>query len=190
MHNNLEDFIEHHREELDIYEPPQRIWDGINKQLPNKKKRKFAAVYLAAACISFIICGAISFFVMRNGGGQKAALLNTEIVATVMPAPEITEAESYYTSIVSTNLSQLATYSNDYPELCNTFKAEIDTLSKMYAQLKEEYNKSMGNEAVLQAMVDNMQKQVSILKMQMEVIRQVKHQKNTTNTSNKKTKFI
>ncbi len=128
------------------------------------------------------IMGGAAFFLMRND--QKAAPAQ---VAAIAIEPEVTEAEHYYTAVVETSLTELDEYCHDCPDLCRNFKAEIDTLGKIYGQLKTEYNNTGGNEAVLQAMVDNLQKQVSLIKLQIGIVRTVKQKKQ--GSQNKKTRF-
>ena len=183
MQDKFEEFIDRHRTEFDIHEPPMRLWNAINKQLPVQKKRKPIGTYLLAASILLLIGIAVGYFQLQQGQ-QKQSPPNAVVITL---KPEINEAEHYYTSLVEANLNQLDKYSSDYPDLCKNFKTEIDTLNTMYAQLKVEYNNSMGNEAVLQAMVENLQKQVSLIQMQIQIIRNLKHKKE--NPESKKIKF-
>jgi hypothetical protein len=90
----------------------------------------------------------------------------------------IKDAEVYYASLVHTQQQQLSNYCGDYQDLCRDFRNEIDTLNLLYVQLKTEYTTSYNNEAVLNAMIENLKEQVNLLTMQLEIIKEVKQQNN------------
>lgn len=181
MQDKFKDFIDEHRAEFDLYEPPDRVWNTIGKRLPGPKKRNYLPWYQAAAVLLFIAGGA-AVLLLRN---MQATAPEQQVITRLQP--EVNEAEHYYNTVVETSLTELDAYSTEYPDLCRNFKTEIDTLNRMYVQLKNEYSKSGGNEAVLQAMVDNLQKQVSLIKLQIDIIQSVKQKKQSP--QNKKTRF-
>jgi hypothetical protein len=99
--------------------------------------------------------------------------------------PEIKEAEIYYASIVETKRTQLSGFGKDYPDLFKDFQAEMDTLHVLYGQLLTEYKNSNGNEAVSQALIENLQMQVQLLSKQLEVVQDIKQKENKKVTNSK-----
>jgi len=168
MKDKLEKFIAEHRDDLDLYDPPVLGWQAINKELPDKGSKVRFATYVAAASVVFIIC---SFVWFTYPPAQKNM---AEVNAEAATAPEIKEAETYYTSVVQSKITEISRYAKEYPDLYKDFEGEIDTLHTSYNQLKVEYTNSNGNEAVLQALIGNLQLQVALTNKELEIIENIK----------------
>jgi hypothetical protein len=166
MKDNFEKFIEKHRSELDVFEPREDLWDGVNERLPKQKKKKQAWYYALAASI-LLLAGAIIWLRPKPSQSNNA----TE---TVSVNPEERRAEVYYASLIDKKRKELSRYCSEEPKLCNEFEKELDTLNVLYGQLKQEYNTSSNNEAVLQAMINNLQLQLQVLSQQLQIIQNIK----------------
>ena len=179
MKDNLEEFITEHRDELDVYEPPKQMWQGIDKKMQPKKQNGYKAHYAIAASL-LLIAGAMIWM-------MKAQTQKTNAPETVTAAinPEIKDAEVYYASIVETKSNELSRYGKEYPDMFKDFEEEMDSLHMLYGQLKTEYVKSNGNEAVTQALVENLQKQVELLSTQLQIIQELQQHKGKKGTHSK-----
>lgn len=173
MQDKFEKYVEEHRPEFDRFEPPLRSWQVVQSGL--QKRRKFEPRrYVAVAAAVLFILSAFIWFVQWPAQPKPVAQQGTGTQAR----PEIRAAEAYYTTLVEASRTQIDKYRQQYPDLCKDFEKEIDTLSSMYGNLKTEYTNSAGNEAVLQAMIENLQIQVDILKRQLQVLSAIKQQEN------------
>jgi len=181
MKDDLEEFISNNRGEFDTYEPPGKLWKAIDKKMHKGTHRKHVQNLAIAASIATII--SFAAWVMFSPASKKVSFTN--IADTTKPS--IQDAEFYYASLVKTQQAQLQRYCNDYPNVCKDFKNEIDTLHILYGQLKTTYDQSYNNEAVLQAMIDNLQAQVKLLSLQLQIIQNLKQKENSDNRNLKTT---
>ncbi len=168
MRDKIEQFINEHRQEFDSYEPGEHVWEGLNKKLKrrnNSGRRKYVTM---AACV-LIIAGATAWFL------KSTPKTDAHAVATMALAPELEQAEKYYAVQVKEATTELNKYSMDYPELCKGFDKEMGALETAYSQLKEEYKGANGNEAVIRAMLENLQLQMKILSVQLQILQNIKH---------------
>jgi len=176
MKDKLEQFIADNKEGFDTHDAPGHLWQAISKELQARKKRRVFSINMAAALILvFVVAAGWYFF-----ASAPAAPKPQEITNAAALQPAIRETEHYYASLVQTQQRQLSYYCTDYHEICQDFKGEIDTLNIMYQQLKTQYTATNNNEAVLNAMIENLKEQVKLLTMQLEIIRSVKEKENST----------
>jgi hypothetical protein len=102
-----------------------------------------------------------------------------ELTANNKVNAEINKAEQYYASMIEAKRTELNKYCSAQPKLCYEFDKELDTLNSMYGQLKHEYNRTADKEAVLQAMINNLQIQLQVLSQQLQVIKHVEAKQQT-----------
>ena len=179
MKDNLEEFIREHRDEFDSYTPAENMWPIVDKKLRHKHRR-IGKTYYAATASLLLILGSFLWF-MKHTDTRNIPQVSQEVVVT----PEIKDAEVYYTSLVETKRTEVKQMCTAYPDVCKDFEAEIDTLHALYGQLKIEYKNSNGNEAVLQAMIQNLQMQVQLLSTQFQVIQNIKQRERKGNQNSK-----
>ena len=84
--------------------------------------------------------------------------------------------------MVTQRRAELNRYCSAYPDLCSDLNSEISALDTMYTQLKVQYVNTNGNEAVLRAMIENLQAQVQLLGRQLQMVEQIKQKKQKGNT--------
>ena len=95
-------------------------------------------------------------------------------------SPELVNAEVYYASIVETQHQEIVQVGKGYPEVCNDLDKELRNMDTLYGQLKNEYQTSGGNEAVMQAMVENLQARVQLMNQQLQLLKTISAQKSAT----------
>jgi hypothetical protein len=167
MKDKLKQFVDEHREEFEIYQPREFLWDGVDDRLPQKRKGLgWQQVAIAASLLLAIGCGTWIFLANRH---------NT-------PAPEAAQSqmaktEAYFTAIVQMKDAELDQYCKPNPELCREFEKDIATLNKEYYQLKNEYAVSADKKTILKAMMTNLQMQVQLISRQLQIMETVKQKK-------------
>ena len=169
MKDKVEEFFSEHRSEFDVHEPRPHLWGAVYEELQQQKKARRLRYYAVAASI-LLVAGIVVMLLQKKHELQTVQQQGTEVAIN----PEMQEAESYYSSIVQVRRSELDKYSKDYPELCKEFEKEVKNLNLLYAQLKEEYKNSDGSDAVLKAMIENLQAQAQITERQLQIIQSVK----------------
>lgn len=171
MDDRLEKFIKDHRSDLDTKEPVADLWNRIEDELPTKSKVRAISnpimYWRAAAVILFFIS---SWLVVDKlietdpvTGVQQTAQLN----------PQLTEAESYYFSLIDQKREEITTLSEQY-QLGEDFLREIDLLDSMYVVLREDLDN--GNEEnLVDAMILNLQLRIEILNQQLSIIKSIEN---------------
>ncbi len=177
MQDKLEEFFKDNKDDFDAHEPPEQLWRSVNNEL-QRKKRNVRRTYYAAAASVVLVIGSFAWFMNST---PKNALPGNVAHAT----PNVNDTEAYYAILIDKQRAQLEQFSKTYPEVCKDFGGEIDTLNHvLYGQLKVEYKNSNGNEAVLQAMIENLRTQVQLLNSQMQVILTIKQKENKQGQKN------
>jgi hypothetical protein len=201
MKDRLKDFVSEHREEFDVYEPRQELWQEICQEISVKpeiettKVIKFsfgdsfsfsgnmAFMRVAAAILLLIGCGLTLWVTKQNTaeGNYTMAAVNQPAIQKI--APELVEVEAYYTSQLKDKKEELSEY--DMKVLGLDEKKEIDQeiarLDSSYIQLKKQLLTAPNTDKVMNAMIQNLQIRIDVLNRQLEVLQKIeKLQKQTT----------
>ena len=172
MGDRLEKFVQEHNEEFDIYAPPAGAWNNIERKL-KKKEEPVIRPYWAWAAAVLVIVVSFAWFNNRQGGKQTIS----PIQQVVSISPELVNAEVYYASIVENQHQEIKQLGKGFPEVCNDLDNELRNMDTLYGQLKNEYLVSGGNEAVMQAMVENLQARVQLMNQQLQLLKSISAQK-------------
>ena len=89
--------------------------------------------------------------------------------------PEFLETELYYTQLISEQRVVVEQFDLNDPELKESFRRDLATLDTMYQELKLEYVET-SNEAVLEAMIGNLQLRMELLNQQVLILEQIKNE--------------
>ena len=88
--------------------------------------------------------------------------------------PEFMETELYYTQLISEQRVMVEQFDLNDPELKEGFRRDLAALDTAYHELKLEYVET-SNEAVLQALIDNLQLRMELLNQQVLILEQIKN---------------
>lgn len=174
MDDRLEKFINDHRDELDAREPRVDLWSKIEGELPAETKvrpvSRSILYWRAAAVILFFISSWLVIDKLTESdptsGMQPIVQLN----------PQLSEAESYYFSLIDQKREEITALSEQY-ELGEDFLSEIDLLDSMYVVLREDLDN--GNEEnLVDAMILNLQLRIEILNQQLSIIKSIENSQN------------
>jgi hypothetical protein len=175
MRDKLKGYVEEHRDELEIHQPREYLWDGIDDRLQHSSRGpRWQQLAIAASLLLIVTCGTWLFIASRQ---------DIQVAETTVPAqPPIKDAEVYFTNILQTKDAELEQYCKPQPELCREFEKDMVMLNKAYWQLKNEYAISADKAMVLQAMMTNLQMQVQLISRQLQVMETVKQKKEEVRT--------
>ncbi|RYD58022.1 MAG: hypothetical protein EOP56_07040 [Sphingobacteriales bacterium] len=170
MQDKLRKYIEEHSEELDVYQPREHLWEGIDERLQNNRRRMlWQRLAIAASVLLVITAGTWAFIASQSNSRVPEHM--------VYDQPPIKETEVYYTAIVQMKDAELEQYCKPQPELCKEFERDIAMLNKAYYQLKTEYAASADKKRVLSAMRNNLQMQVQLISRQLQIMETVTQKK-------------
>jgi hypothetical protein len=167
--DRLEQFIAENRDQLDFYDPADKVWNRINgrirkeRRLPNFKTIIWwAAVVLVIFSFSFLL----QEYLHRNDmltGRKDKKIQNIEI-------PELQEAEIYYTNLVNEKIQEIEPLLKNHPELGDELKNDLSELDSIYSELQKDLKDNIANDEVVEAMILNYRLKLQILEDLLEFL--------------------
>lgn len=185
--DNLEKFIKQNRNAFDE-EPSAELWGKISGQLQAEKQptkivrmmpiqRVWQIAAGFAALLVFGLAVQWQYFAKQSGG--VAAFKNLPPVEQLVP--ELAEAEKFYAMQISQTQVALKNYEKQDKSLGATLNkeaiTELSNLDKAYAELKKEFYTSGNQEAVISALIQNLQLRLELLNQQLQVIQKTEQVK-------------
>lgn len=180
--DRLERFVRDNREEFDALDPSETLWSKIIPQLPEAStppatpstkasgwykpyfEWRLAAAVLLAVGISYL------FYLNREYGlarDPKVAIMN----------PAYAREFSQFNLVIDQKRTELLRLTNDNPELYREFAADLDRLETNYRNLRAELSQAPNREALLKAMVKNLQWQLDLLNQQLSILERIQSAK-------------
>ena len=181
MNNNLKKFIRDNRNEFDDKVPSAGVWENIEASLsPGKKKKKsiIRPLYkwtMAAAAVLIFSAGVYFVLFEKRSTGTPAALPGS--VEPENTDPGITPQITQFVKMIDMKQAELKTLAAEQPELYRKFTTDLDQLDSSYNTLKTQLNAAPNREMLLEAMIQNLQLQLSVLNQQLNIINQIKQSK-------------
>jgi predicted component of viral defense system (DUF524 family) len=122
----------------------------------------FSLSFVLKVAASIIIVMGIGFFIyVRNEKHQvDYAAIN----------PTYAKQQMQYASMVQSKRTELKSLTQNYPDMYEDFSKEIAKMDSNYKRLKSELATSPNQEAILQAMIRNLQTQTEVLNQQLNII--------------------
>lgn len=112
----------------------------------------------------------------RLYGSEKAtADFASASSAEVSPAlSELSEAEAYYTTQISSKQTELLAYTRQHPEIIEDLKKEFNEMDKNNESLKKDLAESNADEKVIEAIVLSYRVKLEILDQMLSEMRKAK----------------
>jgi len=160
--DKLEKFVIENREEFDVFEPDDKMWDKIQEATTPVKRLnwKTIAVRIAAVVVIFI---ASYFFhdLTQKDNGQVA--INTKEEQPNEQMQMLMEAEVFYTSKINTAKDEFVRLSGEDKKLIDDLNFDLGELDSIFEELKKDLKENGDNEEVIEAMIQNYRIKLQIL---------------------------
>ncbi len=177
MKDKLEKFIQENREEFDMLEPGDGIWEKIEKNIQPRKVINWRKVIWRAA--SVIIIFLASYMVHDYIDLKKQIFSHHESKnKKELMIPEIREAEVYYSNLINEKLKEIKPMLANNPGIEKEINIDLNQLDSSYVALKKDLKDNIANQEVIEAMIQNYRLRLSILE---DVLSQLKPEKNDKN---------
>ena len=179
--DRLERFVRDNREDFDTLEPTDDLWGRLAGNLgaepepdvPLKKttrSRRWGTLYFDwRIAAGLVLTLGISYLVYLN---KEFGVTRDPQVALTVPAyaREFTQ----YNQAIDEKRTELIRLTSDNPELYKEFATDLDRLEKSYKNLRSELPKAPNQEALIQAMIQNLQWQIDLLNQQLTILQRIK----------------
>jgi len=175
--DKLEQFVKDNAEGFNSFEPPVMAWDAIEKALPVAKQvpvRKIWPYAWKAAAAVLIFASA---WLLNDYTDSKQQTGSSEPYSTVASSPQLSElsdAEAYYTTQISSKQAELAQYARQHPEVIEDLKKEFTEMDKSKAELKKDLAESNADEKVIEAIILSYRVKLEILDQMLTELRKTK----------------
>lgn len=172
--NKLEQFVRKNAEAFDSHEPPAMAWDSIEKELPVPKPTLVRTLWPYAWKVAAAVLIFTSAWLLNDYRDQKKIsetyYSNAETAASPELA-ELSEAEAYYTTQISSKQAELAKYARQHPEIMQDLKKEFNEMDKNKAELKKDLVESNADEKVIEAIILSYRVKLEILDQMLTELR-------------------
>ncbi len=161
----LEQFVKDNAEGFDTLNPPDLAWEVIEKQLPSQRKPVVKRLWpyawkAAAAVLIFAAAWMLNDLRDFSRSSDGSSLAKKEINPAL---DNLSDAEAYYTSQISSRQAELAAYARQHPEILEDLKTEFSEMDRKKADLKADLTESNADEKVIEAIILSYRVKIEIL---------------------------
>jgi hypothetical protein len=189
--DRLERFVRDNREGFDTWEPSDALWGRIAENLGDAAPQPVApakgtrlrglgsAYFDWRIAAGLILALGISYLFYLNN--EYGVTRDPQVALTV---PTYAREFTQYNQAIEQKRTELIRLTSDNPELYQEFAADLDRLEKSYGNLRSELPQAPNQEALIQAMIQNLQWQIDLLNQQLTILQRIKkadqrHENNT-----------
>ncbi|MEO0472934.1 MAG: hypothetical protein AAF206_25175 [Bacteroidota bacterium] len=180
MQDSLEQFIIAHKQDFDVLETDDRLWQRIDQELhraPDAKQIPFWAKTWKYAASIVALVGLAGFLLWQYGPTAKPCTEPAMTEAPTLFPEELTEVESYYASMISSQIALISDYRKEGVSIDADMMAQIDELNRSYNELKDELLRTEDKELIVREMIKNRTLQLDLLNQQLIILERIKELK-------------
>jgi len=194
--DRLERFVRDNRDGFDAFLPQDSLWGQIESKLHHeipvvseksrKKIRRLNNPYFdwRIAAGVFLALG-IGFLVYLN---NEYGITRDPRVA--LKVPTYAREFNQYNLAIDQKREEIIKLARNNPEIYKDFSADLESLEVSYRNLRSSLSNAPNQEALLEAMVQNLQWQVNLLNQQLHILQRINKVKNDIDKENKNTPVI
>lgn len=160
--DKLEQFIAENRDQFDIHDPGERVWNGINSEIHKGKKFPYIKKVIGWAAIILVTFSA-SFLLQEYLHRNHAMTERNDKKNNKIEIPELQEAQIYYANLVDEKILEIEPLLENRPELGSALKNDLAELDSIYAELQNDLKDNISNDEVVEAMIQNYRLKLEIL---------------------------
>lgn len=177
--DKLEKFMMENREDFDVFEPNEELWEGIQQSITPVRKLNWKTIALRVAAVVVIFIASYFFHdLMQQNSNNQMAEENMEQPNEQMQM--LMEAELFYTSQINTAQEEFILLSGNDKELIDDIKYDLSELDKVFDELKNDLKENGDNQEVIEAMIQN-------YRIKLQILNEMLGQMNKSTKSNEKT---
>ncbi|KAA6439595.1 hypothetical protein FEM33_11630 [Dyadobacter flavalbus] len=194
--DRLERFVRDNRDGFDTFLPQDSLWSQIESKLHNeipvvseksrKKIRRLNNPYFdwRIAAGVFLALG-VGFLVYLN---NEYGITRDPRVA--LKVPTYAREFNQYNNAIEQKREEIIKLARNNPEIYKDFSTDLESLEVSYRNLRSSLSNAPNQEALLEAMVRNLQLQVDLLNQQLHILQRINKVKDDNDKENKNTPVI
>lgn len=177
--DKLEKFVLENREDFDVFEPDEKLWDGIQNDMTPVRKLNWKTIALRVAAVVVIFISSYFFHDFMQGDNN----VNLTEVNTDQPNEQmqmLMEAEVFYTSQINSAQEEFILLSGNNTALIEDINYDLNELDTVFEDLKNDLKENGDNQEVVEAMIQN-------YRIKLQILEDMLGQMNKVSETNKKT---
>lgn len=187
--SKLERFIDNNRGSFDDKEPAAGIWDKIEAALPQKQAKKARITpffkWSIAAAVTILVAVSVFLSLNKKSGTAPEIVKAPPVDSSVYQvAPDEAPQMVQFARLIETKQEELKVLTKEQPQLYQKFTRDVTQLDSSYNALKKQLSITPNKEMLIEAMIQNLQLQLSVLNQQLNIINQIKNSKSNSNEKN------
>jgi hypothetical protein len=165
MKDRLEQFIEDNRDAFDSFSQPQaeKVWEKILDERKVKNGNRVFLRYFSRAAAVLLIFGLSYLYHDYVDRGKEARIAEKKMNDVYEQVPELKEAESYYSNLVSYKLEEMKPFLANNPGIRKEVNVDLMELDSIYSSLKNDLKDNVANDQIIEAMIQNYRLKLRIL---------------------------
>lgn len=164
--DNLEQFVQENAGAFNTLEPPAMAWDAIEKELPVARKSTVRKLWPYAWKVAAAVLIFASAWMLNDFNDQRKQTGKYAVTGDSSSNPalnELSDAEAFYATQISSRQAELASYTKQHPEIIEDLKREFMEMDKKKAELKDDLEESNADEKVIEAIILSYRVKLEIL---------------------------
>jgi hypothetical protein len=177
--DRLERFVRDNRDGFDSFLPQDNLWDLIESKIPGQpaapsQSGKLAKLWSGKGAYGWRVAAGI----LLAFGIGLAVYVNKQYgvardPAVALKAPAYAKEFNTYTVAIEAKRNEIIKLTRNNPDLYKDFSADLKSLKNSYGNLRSNLSDAPNQEALLEAMVKNLQWQVDLLNQQIEILQRI-----------------
>lgn len=188
--DRLERFVRDNRDGFDSFLPQDNLWDLIESKIPGE------TTPVVPSSKGKIVKWNHPLFDWRIAAGLVVALgigllvyLNQEYgvardPGVALKVPGYARELNAYTMAIDEKRDEIVKLTRNNPQLYKDFSADLKSLESSYGNLRSNLSEAPNQEALLQAMTQNLQWQIDLLNQQIQILQRINQVKDGDDQKN------
>ncbi len=170
--DKLEEFIIDQKEEFNVFEPDDKIWENIKDKSTPVRKLSFRKIaWRVAAGITIFLASWLMNDWVQEGEAEHTIVAESQSDVQADDKMQVLmEAEGFYTSKINTAKEEIYFLSGNDDELMDILNYDLVELDQAFEELKNDLKDNSDNQEVIEAMIQNYRIKLQILE---EILRQL-----------------
>jgi hypothetical protein len=158
--DRLERFVRDNRDGFDVFLPQDSLWDRIENRIPSAPAEPQKVKRLNNPYFDWRIAAGV---ILALGVGYLFYLNN-----------EYGREFNQYNVMIDQKRNEILKLASNNPKLYKDFSADLKSLENSYQNLKSDLGNAPNQEALIHAMIENLQYQVDLLNQQLTILQRIK----------------
>jgi hypothetical protein len=151
--DELEEYIQNNRKQIDIHDPDPGVWKKIEKELPRNEIRLPVFIWRAAVILIIVAAG-------------TTVILKTISTTRKLNDPRMTAVQEtylYYNSQIRSLYEEAKPLLTANPDISNELEAGMSQLDSLSLQIRKDLGDNVASEEVIGALINNYRLRIELL---------------------------